>query len=290
MSSTAVNINKNSIRLNYDKPIIRRLSEQKNRKLVYFGLPGRNMTDVIEWKDHIGKIIAVEIDEIERHLLMVTAFQNGLDTELKVFVGDVDDLLIRGYDGYETSLDCTFDLVNLDYYGGLIYKDLKGDSRRIEALRKLIERQRVNKQDFLLLLTFNTRNRDEKEFNKTLDQIDLELDSVGLDVSPSIEWYKDAHYDYKLKVYAIYILNRIGVANGFFLDIEMLQPPVTYLGTSRRRMVHFAIPFSYATEVIGTAPTLSSVDILNLAMLECQEGELQTYSLQPPVLKIIKDV
>ena len=286
MSSTSVNINKNSIRRNYDKPIIRKFSEQKKRKLIYFGLPGRNMTDVFEWEEHIGKIIAVEIDEIERHLLMVTAFQKGLDAELHVFVGDVDKLLLEGCDQYETPLDCTFDLINLDYYGGLIYKDLRGDSKRIEALRKLVERQRVDKQDFLLLLTFNTRNRDEEEFDKTLDQIDMELDSVGLDVSPSIEWYKDARYDYKLKVYVIFTLNRISIANRFSLNVDMMQPPVTYLGTSHRRMVHFAIPFHYAAEVIGTAPTLSAVDILNLTLLECQDGELQTCGLQPPLLKL----
>lgn len=286
MSSTEVNINKNSIRLNYDKPIISRFSEQKSQKLIYFGLPGRNMTDVIEWKEYIEKIFAVEIDEIERHLIMVTAFQNRLDKMLEVFVGDIDELLLRGCDKYETPLDCAFDLINLDYYGGLIYKDLKGDSKRIEALRKLIERQRLNKQDFLLLLTFNTRNRDEDEFDKTLDQIDLELDSVGLDVSPSIDWYIDARYDYKIKVYAIYILNRIGAANGFFLNNKILQPPVTYLGTSHRRMVHFALPFNYNADIIGTAPTLSSVDILNLTLLECRNGNLQTCSPRPPLLRI----
>jgi len=289
MMSHIPNVNKDSIRRNYDKTIIKRFRTHKGTQLTYFGLPGRDMSDVMEWRQHIGRILAVERDDIERHLLMVKAFETSLDKRLRVFVGDIDNLLTKGYDEYNTPLDSAFDLINLDYYGGLVCKDLKGESKRIEALRKLFERERNAKQDFLLLLTFNTRNRDDQEFKKTLDQVELELASLRLNVSSDIEWYKEARYDYKLKVYVLYTLDKIAAANRFSFSLKTLQPPVTYLGSSNRRMVHFAIPFDYSKEVAGVGRSHSSVEILNLPMLECTEGKLQRCNIQPPLLKIIAE-
>jgi hypothetical protein len=254
---------KDLIRGRYDKDIIKKESQRKNRQLIYFGLPGWRMLDVLGWKDYLEKIIAVERNEEYRHLLVNTAFYNGLDAQLQLLAGDIDEILIKGEDEFGTSpIEPTFDLVNLDYEGGILYKDLKGGSKRVNAIKKLFERQSIGKRDFLLLSTFNTRNRDNKEFNNTLDAINVQLASYHFDAGEIINWYKNARYDFKIKIYFPYVLGRLAGVNRFSC---LFHPPVTYQGSSGIRMIHFACSFKYAERMIEEQ---SLIDILKLPMFE----------------------
>jgi hypothetical protein len=256
--------NKDLIRSQYDKDKIKREGQRKNRQLIYFGLPGWRMLDVLEWKDYLEKVIAVERNEEYRHLLVTTAFYNGLDARLQLLTGDIDEILINGKDEFGTlPIEPTFDLVNLDYEGGIIHKDLKGGSKRIDAVKKLFERQSIGKQDFLLLSTFNTRNRDEKEFDNTLDVINSQLATYRIDATDVINWYKNARYDFKIKIYFPYVLSRLTSGGRFICSF---YPPVTYQGSSNIRMVHFACLFRYAEQLIAKEQSL--IDILNLSMFE----------------------
>jgi len=262
---------KDLIREQYDKNIIKEVSQQKKKALIYFGLPGWRMLDVLCWKDYLEKIIAVERNEEYRHFLLTTAFHNNLDAQLQLLGGDIDDSLINGRDDFGTPFaEQTFDLVNLDYEGGIFYKDLKGDSKRINAIKKLLERQSIGKRDFLLLSTFNSRNRDEKEFDSTLDTIHSVLASYRIDSTDAIKWYKNARYDFKIKIYFLYVLGRIASGNRFSCSFH---PPVTYQGSSKIRMVHFACLFNYSEHVV--APEQSLTKILNLSMLEISGSKLK---------------
>jgi hypothetical protein len=262
---------KDLIREQYDKEIIQKEKKRKNVPLIYFGLPGWKMLDVLEWRKYLGKIIAVERERMYRHLLLNVAFSNNLDAQLQLLVGDIDDILLKGFDEEETQpIEPTFDLVNLDYEGGILYKDMKGEAKRLNAIKKLFERQSIGKRDFLLLCTFNTRNRDEREFNHTLDIINSQLASYNIDAAEVIEWYKNARYDFKIKVYFPYALDRLAGGNRF---TSHFYPPVTYQGSSGVRMIHFVCACRYAERLIAGGKSL--VEIINLPMFEIKRSKIR---------------
>jgi len=273
--------NKNVIR-KYDGKIIRRESKRKGKRFIYFGLPGWELLDVLEWKRFLSKIIAVERNMLTAHKLLNTAFSHGLDARFQLLLGDIDEILITGKDMYDqTPKEPTFDLVNLDYEGGIMYKNLKGESKRVNAIKKLLERQSIGKHDFLLLTTFNTRNRDEKEFNRTLEGIREQLDSYGIDAEEIVRWYQEkARYDFKVKIFYPYFLERLSAISRFTCKF---YPPITYKGTSNIRMIHFvcALKYNPGRVIVGERSLLG---LLNLPMFEVSKGVI--YKCDLPSLQL----
>ena len=278
-------LNKDIIRSKFDKVVVEDEWRRKGRSLTYFGLPGPEMLDVLEWRKYLGTIIAVEREMYARHFLRTKVFKEGYGADrFQILAGDIDDVILEGKDlDGKKPMEPVFDLINLDYYGGLVYKDLKGKSKRVKALKKLFEIQSKEERDFLLLLTINTRNRDYEEFDRTLDIIQGELEDYGVDASGVIDWYKEARYDFKIKVYLPYVLGCWSIRDCFVCeDIHV----VTYQGSSGRRMVHFATVFHYDEKIVGRAKSGSLVDMLNLPMHEAVNGKLRECEIQAPQLYI----
>ena len=274
--------NKDLIRKEFDKYVVEDHYLKKAEPLTYFGLPGLEILDILEWREYLGKIIAVERDLYTRHFMRSKAFSEGFDpTNFQILFGDIDDVILKGEDlEGEKPKESAFDVVNLDYEGGLVYKDLSGTSKRVRAIKKLFSLQQAGKKDFVLLLTVNTRNRDWGEFDRTLDEVQNELEEYGIeDVSKNIEWHKTAGYAYKIKVYLPIHLGIWARTSNFFCSSIS---PVTYLGTSRRRMVHFACAFVYGKPKLGQ----SLLKILNMPMYEVKKAKIQESKIQPPELSV----
>ncbi len=226
------NPNKDIIRRTFDKPLVKRDFEQKRRALVYFGLPSGGMYDVIDWKEFLGVIIAVERDPDEKRSMMRKAFSQKVLNRIQVLDGDVDDVLITGKDnsGEKPQID-KFDIVNLDYLGGLVVKDLKGNSRRVSAIRSLFARQSNAECDFRLFLTINVRNRDEGELDENVRTIEQRVTGFGWDASKT---------------------RRLSLSS---------YDAVAYASGERSNMLHFALKFVFAKQLQGT-----QIDELRLLM------------------------
>lgn len=274
--------NKDLIRKEFDKYVVEDYYRKKGEPLTYFGLPGLEIFDILEWREYLGKIIAVERDPYIRHFMRSKAFSEGFNsTNYQILFGDVDDVILKGEDlEGEKPKESTFDVVNLDYEGGLVYKDLAGTSKRVSAIKKLFSLQQAEKKDFALFLTVNTRNRDWGEFDKTLDEVQNQLEEYNIEgASRNIEWHKTAGYAYKIKVYLPVHLGIWASASYFFCSS---MRAVTYLGTSSRRMVHFACSFVYGKPKIGQ----SLLKILNMPMYEARKAKIQESRIQPPELSV----
>lgn len=274
--------NKDLIRKEFDKYVIEDQYRKKGERLTYFGLPGPEILDILEWREYLGKIIAVERDLYARHFMRSKAFSKGFDpANFQILFGDIDDVILKGQDFEgEKPKESAFDVVNLDYEGGLVYKDLAGGSKRIRAIKKLFSLQQASKRDFVLSVTVNTRNRDWGEFDKTLDEVQDELEEYGVEgVSKNIEWHKTAGYAYKIKVYLPVHLGIWARPCSFFCSIIRT---VTYLGSSNRRMVHFACAFVYGKPKVGQ----SLLKVLNMPMYEVKKGKIQESTIQPPELSV----
>lgn len=272
--------NKDLIRKEFDRQVIEDQYLKKGKQLTYFGLPGPEMLDVLEWRSYLGTVIAVERDLYARHFMRSKAFSKAFDpTGFQILFGDIDDIILKGEDleGMKPK-ESAFDVINLDYEGGLVYKDLTGASKRVRAIKKLFDLQQVVKKDFILLLTVNTRNRDWGEFDKTLEDVQDEIEEYGVEnISNVIQWYKTAGYAYKIKVYLPVHLGIWARTSDFFCSSIRA---VTYLGSSNRRMVHFACTFVWGKPKLGQ----SLIKVLYIPMYEAKKGKIQEAKMQPPEL------
>lgn len=272
--------NKDLIRKEFDRHVIEDQYLRKGKPLTYFGLPGSEILDILEWSEYLGMIIAVERDLYTRHFMRSKVFLKGFDpASFQILFGEIDDIILKGEDLEGSRLqERSFDVINLDYEGGLVYKDLAGTSKRVGAIKKLFDLQEADKRDFVLLLTVNTRNRDWGEFDRTLEEVQNELEEYSVEnISNVIEWYKTAGYAYKIKVYLPVHLGIWARTSSFFCsDIRA----VTYLGSSNRRMVHFACAFTYGKPKLGQ----SLLKILYMPMYEAKKGKIQEAKMQPPEL------
>lgn len=274
---------KDLIRRQYDRPIIKDFSNSIKDKLTYFGLPGKNLLDVREWKRYIRRLIAVERNEIIAHIIMENVYDLGFKlADSQLLDGDIDNILIRGLDKREVPIKFKFNLVNLDYEGGILHKQLKGTSRRLKAIRSLFAREREWENDFILLFTFSARNRDENELNRILDIMQDGLAKYGIlheHTESVFDWYREQRYDYKIKIYVINLIEDLAVASGF---VPIRHPPVTYLG-HKARMVHFAFQFRWKPTISDKMKNL--IDIVNTDMFEVQNGKLEKLKLPAIILE-----
>jgi hypothetical protein len=277
--------NKDFIRKRYDKPIIESFTKEIKDKLTYFGLPGPEILDIKEWKKYISKIIAVERDEINAQILLENIFGlNVKSSDFQLLHGDIDKILISGKDEYGAIINFPFNLANLDYEGGIIYKDLKGKSKRIEAIRSLFERQRGVGKNFILFFTFNSRNKDEKEFNHVLNKIQDLLSKYGISYEQTedvFEWYRSQRIDFKIKIYVLNIIQDLSVANRFECHP---YTPITYLGHSNVRMIHFPFKFEWNPNLqVGMKCLL---DIVNTDINEVEANKI--VKLKTPTIEVKK--
>jgi hypothetical protein len=240
---------KDLIRSKYDKGKVESLQKRLGYKLAYFGLPGEEMLDVLCWRDYIDYVTAVERKETVADAILTTAFKHCIDNRLEILRGDIDQIMLRWEDNMKRSPSRqAYEIINLDYEGGIMYKDLIGNSKRLTAIKEIIGRQANQKKDCLMFLTVNTRNRDKKEFRSAIVDILEQILQYGLERSIAdratevLHWYADQRYDYKIKVFLPYVLEPLLADKRY---VAHYHEPVTYLGSSNIRMVHFAIDMKY---------------------------------------------
>jgi hypothetical protein len=202
-----------------------------------------------------------------------TAFEESLHQNLQVLHGDIDYVMREWKDknGTKPAL-ASYDVLNLDYEGGIIYKDLSGDSSRLRAVRKMVERQSEAKEDFVLFITVNTRNKGQSEFDLVLQEIEEEAKQWGANISKVIAWYKAQRFDQKLKVYLPYVLGAYAVP----LKFELVPiSTVTYIGAGDNRMVHFEFELRFHREKAALAQMTSVIKVLQAPLIKVQSEKTQ---------------
>ncbi|MDX0264307.1 hypothetical protein GOL41_26895 [Sinorhizobium medicae] len=289
--------NKIAVRLEWDMPLIRAWSGAAKRKLSYFGLPGPRMLDLLAWREFLeDRRTAVEenpkslqkreaADDAAAELLS-NALKVNLADGLQILRGDIGNVVIRGFDDYAVrpirstggpaeTARFQYDLHNFDFDGGLgfIQKNT-GEAPRLDALRKLAERQRGH--SFLLLLTINVRNTVGPNIADYLERLRRQ-GSQG-----AIEWYLQrgaGEVEHRLKAIVPVLMGQIAQTQGFELRC---RPPVAYTGHQQARMVHFAFEFLAEDLVFAGVNHQSIDDILTLPMLEVIDGIICLAPLQHP--------
>ncbi len=269
------------LRQEWDRPIIEAMQASKGRPLRYFGLPGPGTEDVADWRSALDHVTAVELlrtgakrtEDLDRHRrLNVSLCRHDIDYQL--LRGLVEDVIWTGHDLEQAQPRCcdssdpaflkfTYDLVNLDFFGGAGY-ELSGQSKRMRALKKLIERQHGT--EFLLLLTLNVRDKIGDAIKDYLEQMKQRVKDHAA-AKQAVEWYAacgDGLKKHRVKAAIPAFVQQIAEAERFRVHCF---PPVAYVGGANATMVHFVFRLVPTDDVLTAFSEQQLSDLIRRPLL-----------------------
>ena len=198
--------------------------------------------------------------------------KNHLEGIVHPMRGNIDELLSTA--AGQSRLCWPYHIVNLDYYGGLVNCKENRESKRLEALKGLLARQRD--VAFILLLTLNLRDKDRGELDDLVQQQEEDLRVIDPEgVRTCFEKHRELGHAGLLKIYVpVFLLNEAKRHTLEFL------PPILYQGT--QQMVHFVIQCTPYT-ALGAGRVLNNRDrvaeINKPLLLLNNPNELQSVTL-----------
>ncbi len=298
--------NKATIRRLWDRVILERWRQKQRRNtLTYFGLPGPDVCDLIDWKDVLDRLRSgvKNLGRTKREQkkaqedmgrLSTNLFIAGIDSGFQLLRGDIEAVILDGldHDGNRPQINDErsahaarfgYDVVNLDFDGGIGYRDVNGAAKRVAAIKKLFERQEGH--SFVLFLTINVRDTMGSEIEDYLRG--LQTRNRGPSWREKIGWYlsrADGEREYKLKATVPSFIHVISESRVFQCTS---RPPIAYVGHKQAHMIHFAFEF----EAVASNGRLNNLrgfslqddpDLIELPLLRCENGQLQVASMQHP--------
>ena len=230
--------NKNFIRT-IDLGLIEKEFIHHGKKLRYFGLPSEGLYDIKAWKEYILEVYAAEIGSksdpsSKQSLLIANAIDIGIYDRLTLLRGEINSIIMNGYDEVGTKIKYPFELINLDYGGSILYKD----RIRVNALDTLFKNQQ--KVDFLLFITSNIREFDSEELIKTQERIKKEFSHF----SKKYEKKLDSFFNqintqkslFRQIIHVHYLLKNLAEQKKY--DITCF-PAIKYEGSRQTELIHY---------------------------------------------------
>lgn len=263
-----------------DTPAKRELRRQDARRLTafqlernfptglnYCGMPSVEFLDVRAWQKVLRSVCAVEYSDeviqdmrIERDTLM-------LDLPLRIIRGNILDYLVDTTDVY--------DVYNLDFYSGFLYKSTKRTPRCPEAIRSLISRQASKASSFVLIATLNVRDKGASEYLNFISEVPKAL--KGWDNVEACCHAHEKNNITRLKLCFPYYCWYVGTSNNFAVQFAK---PVVY--QSSATMLHFYAEFLYEPRSL---PNLGATEILvelaNRPLMRL-DGMIERVDMRPP--------
>jgi hypothetical protein len=291
--------NKAAIRRQWDLPILQQWRSKIGRPLTYFGLPGPDIWDFLDWRQVLdSRRTAVEsLGYTAKHcaeaantigLLQSNVMIHGISSGFQLLRGDVEDVLLNAVDADRNRPQINdgqpahlarfgYDVVNLDFDGGLGHTDKHGAAKRVRALKKLFERQQGH--SFVLLLTINLRDTLGRELETYLKG--LQTRDRGPGWTGIIDWYlnrRDGEREYWLKAVVPSFVHVTAELNMFR---STCRPPIFYQGHQRAQLVHFAFELEAQEGSLRSFSAQDDRHLLELPLLRAENGRLQPAPRQP---------
>lgn len=227
--------------------------------LSYFGLPAGGLEDVWAWSEHLGSVDAVERGARGRewrwqHGLAVNAILWGVPN-FRLLRGDIDDVILDGRDAVRQPVKWPYDVVNLDYSGGIMYKKPDERPRRVEAIKKVIGCQGECGHPFFLCITVNDRHHDLGEITETLQDIARDSEPSGPDLAEQLASVVSAE-DQRMAVF-VYLAYVVLNAGRWCFGVRPLRP-ILYEGNKGYRMLNASFCLSARGKRSSPAPLCTS--------------------------------
>ena len=221
--------------------LIRRVFEQRLGHLKYFGLSSPDMKTFRDWAPLFAEFHVVERGQegkewLDQHDLLVTAALTNLSGKTKLLRGDIDTIALVGKDACGVPVAYPFDVISLDYSGGLFYRT-GGEIPRLKAIERLIEEQGKRQREWLLFISLRLDQPFNGEVKRTLENIRTELRRYGANADVVVQAILDHEREQiRLKVYVPYFVNQVACRARLRCQTEK---PVTYAGNNRAPMMNF---------------------------------------------------
>ena len=259
-------------------------------QLSYFGLPSSSLEDVVQWEALLARITAVERGDAGREWvlqneLMVNAFKLGISSKVTLLRGDIDRVLISGTDNFGSKPEWPYDIVSLDYSGGLFYRDGSHQQQRLEAVRQVFIRQAAAKAaDFVFFLSFNLDQVDQHEVRESLKVMRRDLKRFGRSADNVMDAYLEHSKEQaRLKLYVMNLTAQLAAQAKFDSDSE---PPIFYSGNKGTEMMAFRCLLKKTCRTfVPRAPKERLHQIVNRRMIEIVDGKQVFTNLGLPLIK-----
>ncbi len=219
-----------------------------------------------------------------QHELELSAFRGGLFSKIRLFRGDIDLIIERGRDEFRNRVKFPFDVVSLDYSGGLFYPDSEGAMTRLRGIAKLIERQSAGRANFVLLISCNLDSVNQGEVRRTIHDLRTALTRYGEAADSVIAAYlQHPREEARLKLYVPCFVNQASARNHYNCETEHV---VFYEGNNKTPMMafRFTLRFDPSTESLKF-PRERLSQIINSPFIEIREGTLSQTTLGLPKLR-----
>jgi hypothetical protein len=258
--------------------------------LSYFGLPSSSLDDVRQWYPLLSRITAVERGEanaewVRQNELLVNAFKLGISQKLTLLRGDIDQILITGTDCYGNCPQWPYDIVSLDYSGGLFYRNEEGALARLTAIGRVFKHQEEKRaNDFVFFLSFNLDQVDQGEVRESLKVIRRDLKRFGKEADLVIDAYlKHSREEPRLKVYVTHLVSHLAVQSHFETEPDH---PVFYKGNSNTEMMAFRFFLRKSSRTFAPRlPRERLNQIINRRLIEIVGGKQIPTNLGLPLLR-----
>lgn len=245
--------------------------------LTYCGMPSVEFLDVAAWRAELRSVCAVEMEEDVLSDMRIEWDRRTFDTPIDFVQGNVLEFLLNTNEVY--------DLYNLDFYGGFVYPTAEGNSRCVDAIRNLIRRQSQRNHSFILIATFNVRDKGAEEYSRFIDNVPQALRGWK-GVKECCEAHQ-CNQATRLKLCFPFFCWQVGMSDGFDVRFEI---PTVYssskTGTDgEHHLVHF---YAELVKKSGALPDLTQVDslaeIINYP-LRRMDDMIPRIELYPPQVK-----
>ncbi len=204
---------------------------------------------------------------------------DDLGFEIRVLKGKLERTLLTGRDidgesplrsrqSGESFLYFDYDVVNLDFDGGIFYD-------RMLAIRELLKRQ--SQVECLLLITFNVRHQVHNALDEALVDLRGRLGKTK-EAEKVLAWYESHPQTYRIKAVIPGVIT--AAANQVNLDC-FAYPPVIYDGKAAK-LVHFAFHLNPHGQVFRGFANQSEEALIGLPILYVSKAEVELDSQQAP--------
>ncbi len=257
--------------------------------LRYFGLTSPEMKDVIDWSDLLAWVVAVERGEEgkeheDQHRLRLTASKHGIQNRLQLLCGNIDRIILTGEDELGKKITYPFDIVSLDYSGGLFYHDGElGQFYRLKAVRKLIREQADFQKPYVLFISANCHAVDTGEVKSAIEHLRTELNRRRWNADHVCDAYLDHQDDRaRLKLYVPLFVSQEASAQGYATRMEKV---ILYTGNDQVQMVSFRFFLKPSKPTaMRRFPQERLSQILNTPCIQIADGKKRKSSLGLPKL------
>ena len=237
--------------------------------LEYCGMPSVEFLDIREWQDRIRSVCAVELDPDVLWDMRIEWDRLGLNIPIR-FVDPPTDII----DFIHKTDEC-YDLYNLDFYGGFLHPNQQGAARCIEGLRSMIARQSAKNRSFVLVCTFNVRDKGFSEYMEYIDKVPQALAGWRNVEECCREHTKNQAT--RLKLCFPFFCCQTGFSNGF---VVRFADTIVY--RSSATLIHFYAEFIYQSRSLPPLiETERLADLANRPLLRL-DGMIPRVDMTPP--------